>query len=110
MPQTRYVYTKTKKASAGYLTCSEGNGGYRYGYQGSGKIDDIAGTGNHYTTYFRELDARLGKWWAVDAYRREYFTDPVNMHKVVKYSGELNREYLKELDYQIKDYDIGEPR
>ena len=39
---------------------------YRLGYQGSGKIDDIAGTGNHYTTYFRELDARLGKWWAVN--------------------------------------------
>lgn len=39
---------------------------FRYGYQGSEKDDEISGSGNHYTTEFRELDTRLGRWWSVD--------------------------------------------
>mgnify|MGYP007026485060 CR=1 FL=1 len=39
---------------------------YRFGYQGSEKTDEISGSGNHYTTFFRELDVRLGRWWAID--------------------------------------------
>jgi hypothetical protein len=31
------------------------------------KVDnEVAGDGNSYTTFFRELDTRLGRWWAVD--------------------------------------------
>ena len=40
--------------------------GYGYGYQGSEKDSEVKGSGNHYTTYFRQLDVRLGKWWSVD--------------------------------------------
>lgn len=40
--------------------------GYRFGFNGMEKDDEISGTGNHYTTFFRELDVRLGHWWAVD--------------------------------------------
>ena len=40
---------------------------YRYGYQGSEKDDEIANIeGAHYTTHFRELDARLNRWWSRD--------------------------------------------
>ncbi len=39
---------------------------YRYGYQGSEKDDEIKGQGNYYTTFFRGLDPRLGKWLSVD--------------------------------------------
>jgi RHS repeat-associated protein len=39
---------------------------YRFGYQGSEKDDEIAGTGNMYTTYFRQLDVRIGRWWSYD--------------------------------------------
>jgi RHS repeat-associated protein len=42
------------------------DGGYRFGYQGSEKDDEIAGTGNIYTTYFRQLDVRIGRWWSYD--------------------------------------------
>ena len=39
---------------------------YKYGYQGSEKDDEISGSGNHITTFFREGDTRLLKWWSVD--------------------------------------------
>ena len=39
---------------------------YNYGYQGSEKDDEIKGNGNSYTTEFRMLDPRLGRWLSVD--------------------------------------------
>jgi RHS repeat-associated protein len=40
--------------------------GYRYGYQGSEKDNEFKGEGNSYTTEFRQLDSRLGRWLSVD--------------------------------------------
>lgn len=42
---------------------------YRYGYQGSEKIDEVSGEGNHYTTYYRGLDPRVVRWWSIDPKR-----------------------------------------
>jgi RHS repeat-associated protein len=39
---------------------------YRYGYQGSEKDDEVKGSGNSYTTEFRMLDPRLGRWLSID--------------------------------------------
>lgn len=39
---------------------------YRYGYQGSEKDDEIKGAGNSYTTKFRLLDPRVGRWMSRD--------------------------------------------
>jgi len=39
---------------------------YRYGYQGSEKDDEAKGSGNSYTTFFRQLDPRVGRWFSVD--------------------------------------------
>ena len=39
---------------------------YRFGYQGSEKDDEVKGNGNSYTTEFRQLDPRLGRWLSVD--------------------------------------------
>ncbi len=40
---------------------------YRFGYQGSEKDDEIAGvSGAHITTFFRENDTRILRWWSVD--------------------------------------------
>ncbi len=42
------------------------SGGYRYGYQGSEKDNETKGNGNSYTTEFRQLDPRLGRWLSID--------------------------------------------
>ena len=41
-------------------------GNYRYGYQGSEKDNEVNGDGSNYTTLFRQLDSRLGRWMAPD--------------------------------------------
>lgn len=42
---------------------------YRYGYQGSEKDNEVKGEGNSYTTHFRLLDPRIGRWLTVDPKR-----------------------------------------
>jgi RHS repeat-associated protein len=39
---------------------------YRYGYQGSEMDNEVKGDGNSYTTEFRQLDPRLGRWLSID--------------------------------------------
>jgi RHS repeat-associated protein len=42
----------------------EAKSAYRYGYQGSEKDNDL--NKNMYTTFFREVDTRIARWWGVD--------------------------------------------
>jgi hypothetical protein len=42
------------------------NDGYRFGYNGQEKVDEIAGAGNHTTALFWEYDTRLGRRWNLD--------------------------------------------
>jgi hypothetical protein len=37
-----------------------------FAYNGMKLDNEVSGNGNSYTTLFRELDVRLGRWWAVD--------------------------------------------
>jgi RHS repeat-associated protein len=39
---------------------------YRYGAGRQEKVDEISGSGNHYTALFWEMDPRLGRRWNVD--------------------------------------------
>jgi RHS repeat-associated protein len=48
------------------------SGGYRFGYQGSEKDNEFKGNGNSYTTEFRQLDPRLGRWLSVDPLLAEF--------------------------------------
>src|SRR5690625_2198014 len=41
-------------------------GGYRYGFGGHEKVDEVKGTGNHYTASYWEMDPRLAKRWNPD--------------------------------------------
>lgn len=51
---------------------AEATGRYRYGYQGSEHDDEIKGNGNSYTTQYRFLDPRLGRWLSLDALSSKY--------------------------------------
>jgi hypothetical protein len=42
------------------------NDGYRYGFGGIEKVNEIKGEGNHYTVLFGEYDSRLGRRWNQD--------------------------------------------
>lgn len=44
--------------------CSKDN--YRFGFNGQEKVDEISGSGNHYTAMFWEYDPRLGRRWNQD--------------------------------------------
>jgi RHS repeat-associated protein len=39
---------------------------YRYGFNGMEKDDEIMGSGNSYTTFFRQYDPRLARWMSID--------------------------------------------
>ena len=45
--------------------------GYRYGFNGMERDDEVKGSGNSYTTEFRQLDSRLGIWWGRDPLKAE---------------------------------------
>jgi len=46
--------------------------GYRYGFNGQEKSDDIKGEGNSYTAEFWEYDPRIGRRWNVDPVTKEF--------------------------------------
>ncbi len=45
---------------------------YRYGFNGMEKDDEVSGSGNSYTTYFRAYDSRLGRWKSIDPLVKRY--------------------------------------
>ena len=45
---------------------TETGGGYRYKFNGMEADDEIKGSGNSYTTEFRQYDSRVGRWLTVD--------------------------------------------
>ncbi len=44
---------------------------YRYGFNGMEKDNEVKGSGNHYTTEFRQYDSRLGRWFSIDPKAKE---------------------------------------
>jgi len=45
-------------------------GGYRWGYNGAESNPEVNSGGNEYSTYFRQYDARLGRWLSIDPLRQ----------------------------------------
>lgn len=78
---------------------------YRYGFGGHEKVDEVKGTGNHYTAPYWEMDPRLAKRWNPDPVVKHHespyavlannpilFVDPsgADTVEVFKGSGELH--------------------
>lgn len=45
---------------------------YRYGFNGMERDDEVKGSGNSYTTHFRQYDPRLGRWKSLDPKKEKY--------------------------------------
>lgn len=52
---------------------------YRYGYNGMEKDDELKGEGNSYTSYFRKLDPRIGRWFSIDPVYKAHTSPYVSM-------------------------------
>ena len=50
----------------------EGSADYRFGFNGMEKDDEVKGSGNSYTTEFRQYNPQLGRWLSLDPLKREY--------------------------------------
>jgi RHS repeat-associated protein len=48
------------------------SGGYRYGFQGQERMDEVKGAGNSWDYKYRMHDARLGRFFAVDPLFKDY--------------------------------------
>ncbi|MBN2777377.1 MAG: hypothetical protein JXR36_07030, partial [Bacteroidales bacterium] len=74
--------------------------GYRYGFQGQEKDNEVAGTGNSYTAKFWQYDSRLGRRWNIDPVVKHHespyacfannpiwFTDPNGADTIIDSNG-----------------------
>ena len=57
------IFSNEEKSSAGI---------YRYGFNGMEKDDNVKGSGNSYTTTWRQYDPRLGRWLSLDPAMAKY--------------------------------------
>ena len=82
---------------------------YCYGYQGSEKDDEIKGEGNSYTTHFRQLDPRIGRWLSIDPKATAWESPYVSMgNNPILYNdvlGDTIRYHKDMTTDQISDYE-----
>jgi hypothetical protein len=63
------------------------SGGYRYGFNTQEKVDEIAGSGNHYTSEHWEMDPRTGRRWNLDPVPQIAISDyAVNRNNPIYYN------------------------
>jgi len=99
----------------------------RYGYQGSEMDDEVKDNGNSYTTEFRQLDPRLGRWLSIDPKASPWESPYVSMgNNPIMYNDILGDTIRKTKEFRkqysqaykkfaksdagkefIKNYDIG---
>ncbi len=62
-----------------YKIPTSSNGTTVNGYQGSESDSEVKGEGNSYTTHFRQLDPRIGRWLSIDPKRTAWESPYVSM-------------------------------
>ena len=70
------------------------NYGYRFGYQGSEKDNEFKGDGNSYTTEFRQLDLRLGRWLSVDPKMNAWESPYVSMANITILLNDVKGDFV----------------
>jgi len=65
--KTRNIYQTDYYPFGMQMPGRKGNeGAYRYAFNGMETDKEVSGTGNSYTTQFRQYDPRLGRWKSID--------------------------------------------
>jgi len=72
----------------------ESSSDYRYGYQGSEKDDEIKGEGSSYTTHFRQLDPRIGRWLSIDPKSTAWESPYVSMRDNPILFNDINGDFI----------------
>ncbi len=72
--QGTYPHIPQKHPHFRPAVCSVWDKGYRYGFNGMDKDNELSGNGNSYTTEFRQLDVRLGRWFSIDPVFKSYIS------------------------------------
>jgi RHS repeat-associated protein len=65
-PQPELKIISSKKELTSEKSTLKARSSYRYGFNGQEKDDEVKGSGNSYTTEFRQYDPRLGRWLSLD--------------------------------------------
>jgi RHS repeat-associated protein len=83
------------------------SGNYKYGAGGMMMDSEISGTGNSYTTYFRQYDPRLGRWKSIDPvvhpYQSSYAAFNNNPIFFIDPSGAKGSGFLAKAGEKIKE-------
>ncbi len=78
-------------------------GGYRYGFNGQERDNEIAGEGNSYTAEYWQYDSRLGRRWNIDPvvkpHESPYATFANNPVMFIDPNGNNAKEYKTKEDY-----------
>jgi RHS repeat-associated protein len=82
--------------------------GYRNGYQGSEIDNEVKGEGNSYTTHFRQLDPRLGRWWSIDPKSTAYESPYVSMGNNPIAYNDINGDSIPTRFLDVKGKKLGD--
>jgi RHS repeat-associated protein len=75
------------------------SGGYRYGFQGQERMDEVKGAGNSWDYKYRMHDPRLGRFFAVDPLFREYSYNSVYAFSENSVIAFIELEGLEKVEY-----------
>ena len=76
---------------------------YRYGYQGSEQDNEIKGNGNSYTTLYRQLDPRVGRWLSIDPVTQPWQSPYISMDNNPIWHNDVLGDVIKPQGYDRKE-------
>jgi RHS repeat-associated protein len=107
MKGSNYIYNDFSHTTV----CSVWDKGYRFGFNGMEKANEFSGDCNSYTTEYRQLDVRLGRWFSIDpitiAYQSPYVSMDCNPTRNIDPNGDkiipVGDETKKDIKYLRKN-------
>jgi RHS repeat-associated protein len=83
------------------------SGGYRYGFQGQERMDEVKGAGNSWDYKYRMHDPRLGRFFAVDPLFKDYAYNSTYAFSENRVIDGVELEGLEYIEYNALPYKGG---